>query len=117
MYSCVQQVTRIPIVTVLAVFLEILVLLALLLFDLSLFLTVRSKPGYKKVEDMPSDVLDLQLAFVRQLENDTEHKIQPKHLVGYAYGFDKDMLRFQRVGSAPVCRLSCAPQSDLLSCL
>lgn len=117
LYNCIQQVTRIPIVTILAVALEIIVLLGLLLFDVILLLSVRSKPGYKKVVDMPNDVLEMQLAFVRQLENDTENKIQPKHLVSYVYGFDKekdmDMLRFQRVGSAPVCWSSCESLSEL----
>lgn len=117
LYNCVQQVTRIPIVTVLAVGLEIIVLLGLLLFDVILLLSVRFKPGYKNVEDMPNDVLEMQLAFVRQLENDTEKKIQPKHLVSYVYGFDKekdmDMLRFQRVGSAPVCWFLCKSLSEL----
>lgn len=117
LYNCVQQVTRIPIVTVLAVALEIIVLLGLLLFDVILLLSVRSKPGYQKVVDMPNDVLEMQLAFVRQLENDTENKIQPKHLVSYVYGFDKemdmDMLRFQHVSSAPVCWSSCESLSEL----
>lgn len=118
MYRCVQQVTRIPIITILAVGLEIIVLLGLLLFDVILLLTVRFKPDYKKVEDMPTDVLELQLAFVRQLENDTENMIQPKHLIDYGYGFDRekdsDMLRFQHVSSAPVCWSSCEFQSELL---
>ena len=105
LYSCVVLNTQIPIVTVIAVVIELVVLSLLLLIHSVLFLRVRSRPDYKKVEHMPSSVMELQLAFVRQLENDTEHKITPRHLARYGYGFDKerDMLRFHRINSTPVC--------------
>ena len=103
-YSCVLYKTYIPIVTVVALALEVAILLVLLVLDAILFLSVRFKHDYKKVEEMSSSVTELQLAFIRQLENDTENEIQPRHLTRYAYGFDKakDLLRFQHVRGAPV---------------
>ena len=105
-YSCILYKTYIPIVTVVALALEVAILLVLLVLDAILFLSVRFKHDYKKVEDMSSSVTELQLAFIRQLGNDTENEIQPRHLTRCAYGFDKakDMLRFQHVRGAPVSR-------------
>ena len=105
-YNCVLYKTYIPIVTVVALAPGVAILLVLLVLDAILFPSVRFKHDYKKVEDMPSSVTELQLAFIRQLENDIENEIQPRHLTRYAYGFDKakDMRRFQHVRGAPVSR-------------
>lgn len=106
-YSCIFRKTLIPIVTIVALATEILVLLILLFFHAILYLITRFNPDFKKVEGMPSNSMELQLAFVRQLENDTEGSIEPKHLARCVYGFDKErnMLRFYQVDNAPVRRL------------
>ncbi|KAI9670302.1 MAG: hypothetical protein M1831_006516 [Alyxoria varia] len=95
-YGCKVQRTRISIAIWIVVAITLAILLGLSGLGFSLYVLTRATRKWKKVEAMPSDMADWQLAFIQDFQGDNQRTLTAKDLDRFGYGWDHrdGMLRF-----------------------
>ena len=88
-YGCKMQRTRISVVIWILLAIALGSLLGLSVTGFFLYIRTRTNSKWKKVESIPSDIANWQLAFVHDFQGDSQRSLTLRDLDRFGYGWDQ----------------------------